>query len=94
MAYLDRLALVNDLVERLLADIALDLPGGENVSLSEDLLNLLERPAGRLGEHEEDVDERSKVERAEDEVRLPCDCREPWGYSPGESKVEQPIGSG
>ena len=81
-----------DLLERLLPDIALDLPGGENVSLSEDLLNLLERPAGRLGEHEEDVDERSIVERAEDEVRLPRDGRQPGRHRPRKREVEHPVG--
>ena len=80
-----------DVLEGLLADVALDLPGSEDVALGEDVLDLLKRAAGSLGEHEEDVDERSKVERAEDEVRLPRDVRQTGGYGPREREVECPV---
>ena len=94
MAYLDRLALVNDLVERLLADIALDLPGREDMALCEDLLDLLERASSSLREHEEEVDSSSKVESAEDEVRLVSDRRKTGRNSPREREVEHPVRGG
>ena len=80
-----------DVLEGLLADVALDLPGGEDVALGEDILDLLERAASSLGEHEEDVDERGEVERAEDEVRLPRDVRQARGDRPREREVERPV---
>ena len=61
------------------------------MTLREHILDLLERPAGRLGEHEEDVDERAKVERAEDEVRLPRDVRKARGDRPREREIECPV---
>ena len=86
--------LVDDVLEGLLADAAVDLPGGERVALGEDVLDLLERAAGRLGEAEEDVDEGRKVERAEDEVRLVRDRRQARRHRPREREVEEPVRRG
>jgi hypothetical protein len=58
----------DDLRERLLAHIATDFPGGEDVPLGEHFLDLLQRASRSLGEHEDDVDSRKHVEGAEDEV--------------------------
>ena len=86
--------LVDDVLEGLLADAAVDLPGGERMALGEDVLDLLERAAGRLGEAEEDVDEGRKVERAEDEVRLVRDRRQTRRHRPREREVEEPVRRG
>lgn len=83
----------HDVLERLLADVALDVPRGEDVALVEDVLDLLERASGRLGEHEEDMDEGGEVERAEDEIRLVRDRGETGGNRPREREVEHPVRS-
>jgi hypothetical protein len=63
------------------------------VALLEDLFDFLERAADGLGEHEEHVDERGEVERAEDEVGLPCDGVQTRGNGESEGGVECPVGS-
>lgn len=77
-----------DLFQRFLADIISDLPGAEDMSLLEDLFDLLKSPSNSFGIHEEDVDERCKVEGSEDEVRSPSDGRQAWGYGPSEGGIE------
>ena len=85
------LLLLDDVLERLLADVPVDAPRSEYMSLIEDLVDLLQRTPGCLGEAEQVLYERRKVERAEDEVRLVCNARQTRGYGPREGKVEQPI---
>ena len=85
------LLLRDDLLQRLLPDVALDLPRGEHMALRKHVLDLLQRAPRGLGEAEENMDERRKVERPEDEVRLVGDGGEAWWDGPGEGKVEQPT---
>ena len=56
------------------------------MSLGEDLFDLLERASLRFREAEKDVNESSEVERAEDEVDLPCNGAEAWWDSPSLKK--------
>ena len=82
--------LVRHLLERLVADVPVDLPGREDVALGEDVLDLLECTPSGLGEAEQDVNEGREVEGTEDTVCLPADAGETWWDSPGESEVEEP----
>lgn len=62
------------------------------MALLEDLFYFLERPANRLWEHEEHMEERRKVEGSEDEVGLPCNAVETRWYGKCQRGVERPIG--
>jgi hypothetical protein len=68
-----------------------DLPSGEDMALLEDLFHFFERATDGFGEHEEDVDATSEVERSEDEVCLPGNCLKTRGYGECESSVECPV---
>jgi hypothetical protein len=83
---------VFNLLERLPADVPLDSPGGERMSLIENLFDLLESTAGRLRKTEQDVDKRGEVERSEDEIGLKGDVLEARWDGPGEGEVERPVG--
>lgn len=52
----------HNILERLSANIILDSPGREDVSLLEDCLHLFDRSALGLREHEDDVDTGNEVE--------------------------------
>ena len=82
---------LHDLPECPPANAAIHPPGGECISLREDLLDLLERASSRLRKHEEDVDECGKVESTEDEIGLVGDISEARGDGPRKGKVEYPI---
>lgn len=83
--------LLDDVLQGLLPDVAIDAPSGEHMTLREDILDLLERAPCGFGEAEQDVDERGEVEGAEDEVRLVGDGGEAWWDGPGEGEVEEPA---
>lgn len=73
------------------------LPGGRAnvlnaVGVLEDLLNLLKRLAGRLGEHEEDVDKHAHVEDGKDEVGAPLDVGKRLGDEEPQGRVKSPVG--
>lgn len=65
------LPLLDNILESLLSNVPVNLPGSECVALGEHFLNLFQGPPGSLGEAEEDVNESSQVEGTEDEVGLP-----------------------
>ena len=58
----------------------------------EDIDDLLERLAGRLGEHEEGVDEHADAEDAEHDVGAPLDVDERRRHEVAEGEVEGPVG--
>lgn len=78
----------------LLPDVPINFPSGEEMSLSEDLLDFFECTLGGFWETEEDVDTGSEVECAEDEVGLVGDAGETGRNGPCESEVEEPVGGG
>ena len=80
---MDLLSSLDNLLERLPSYISVDLPGREDMSLVKDVFYLFQCPTRGLGETEEDVNERRKVERPKDEVGLPSDVGETGGNSPG-----------
>ena len=86
--------LVRHLLERLVADVPVDLPGREDVALGEDVLDLLECTPSGLGEAEQDVDERSEVEGTENEVGLVGNGGQAGRDGPSKGEVEEPVGSG
>ena len=81
------LELVDALVE-LRGDVG-RLPGGD--TFLEEHVDLLERLAARLREHEEGVDDAAKAEDAEDDVRAPDDVLERRRHEVGEREVEDPV---
>lgn len=54
--------------KRLLANILVDLPGLEWMTLAEYILDLLQCPSSSFGEHEDDMDGSKDVEDTKDEV--------------------------
>jgi hypothetical protein len=61
---------VDDLLYGLLADIPLDGPSCEDMTLLEDLLDFLQSSLSRFRETKEDVDARRKVTRCKNEISL------------------------
>ena len=101
MVRVSALGLVFNLLEGLLSNIALDLPGSEGMSLGEHIFDFLKRPTSGFWETEEHMDERGKVEGSEDKVGLPCDVGEARWDGPSQGEVEHPgkelrhdVGSG
>ena len=84
------LSLLLNLLEGLLSNIPLDLPGSEGVPLGEYILDLFECPTGSFRETEEHMDERGKVEGSEDKVSLPRNIGKARRHSPSQCKVEHP----
>lgn len=85
---------MHHIVQRLLPNMPADLPSSKHMSLLKHLLDLLQRPARRLRETEEHVQEGGEVERSEDEVRLVGDGGETRGNTEGERHVEGPVRGG
>lgn len=82
-----------------LLSVVLSLPGrstdvGNTVRILEDVLDLFEGLARRLGEEEEDVQEHGGQEDTEDDVGLPADGGESDGDEETQSGVEGPVGGG
>lgn len=74
-----------------MADASVDLPGSEDVVLGKNVLDLFQSASRCLRETEEKVDERRKIEDAEDEVGLIGNSRQSRGYGPSQSEAEQPL---
>lgn len=60
----------------------------------EDQINLLQRPAHRLGVHEEHLEGHDAAEYTEDDVCAPLDVVEGWCDEVGEGEVEDPVCGG
>jgi hypothetical protein len=83
---------LHDFSQCLLSNVLSNLPGGERMALLEDLFYFLERAPNRLGEHEEYMEERRKVEGSKYKVSLPCNAIEARRYGKCQRSVERPIG--
>ena len=68
-----------------------DAPRG---GVIEDLLDLLKKLLGGLGEQEEHVPEHAEAEDGEDNVHLPFDVLKPWWHEVRKGEVEDPVGRG
>lgn len=79
------------LLKCLLSNVRFDLPCCEDMTLGEDLLNLFKSSALRLGEAEEDVNERCKIEGPENEISLIRDAAQARGNRPCKREIEKPV---
>lgn len=83
--------MLNNFGESLLANVLAYLPSGEYMALFEDLFDLFKRAANSFRIHEEDVDERSKVEGSKDEVCFPGDGIQAWRDTKSQCSIKNPV---